>query len=80
MIRKCQSVVNGVAENRVCKVFNCPWGTSATPLIYDKIEKNATCINIDQIKSIEDNTHGNGYDDYIPRYEHHMFYTKEAIE
>ena len=65
--RKCESMINGVLKPRVCKIFNCPWGTSATPLKYDKIKKHATCINIDQIKSREDNTHGDGYDEYVPR-------------
>ena len=65
--RKCQSMVNGVRQGRECKIFNCPWGTSATPMKYDKIKKNATCVNIDQLKSIESLAHGNGYDDYVPR-------------
>ena len=66
--RKCQSVVNGVRLRRECKIFNCPWGTSATPMKYDKMKKNATCVNIDQLKSIEKIAHGEGYDDYVPRF------------
>ena len=47
--------------------MNCPWGTSATPLKYDKIQSNATCVNIDEIINIDDNTSGGSYDDYKPR-------------
>ena len=65
--RKCAENNPSISNNRGCRVLNCPWGTSATPLKYDKIKSNATCVNIDQIKNIEDNTHGEGYDDYIPR-------------
>ena len=61
--RKCADSNLVTSQKRECRVMNCPWGTSATPLKYGKIQSNATCVNIDNFISIEEND----YDNYKPR-------------
>ena len=72
MPRKCANPDQGAKVEKPCTVLNCPWGKTSTPMKYDKIKSYATCVNIDQIKNVEDYDNNKDYDIYKPRYSFYL--------
>ena len=73
MPRKCAYPDRSVKMERPCTVLNCPWGKTSTPMKYDKIKSYATCVNIDQIKNVEDYENNKDYNIYKPRYGFYLY-------